>query len=89
MQLEQRAVVIGGKRIDAGLHIGEVLHEQLGHVGIEPAAIRHRRIGLGAIFWPAAACSRRHFDGAQPWDSRRNAMPWPTYQATRGNWLMP
>ena len=47
-ELEQRAVMIGGKRIDPGFDIGEVLHEQCGHVGIEAVAIRHRRVGLGA-----------------------------------------
>ncbi len=47
-ELEQRSVMIGGKRIDSGLHIGEVLHEERRHVGVEAVAIRHRRSGRGA-----------------------------------------
>ena len=38
-------VVLRGQGIDAGLHIGEIPPEQRGHIGVEPAASRHRGIG--------------------------------------------
>jgi hypothetical protein len=34
--------MIDGKRIDAGLDIGEVFHKQLGHIRIKTSAVRHR-----------------------------------------------
>src|SRR5258708_3006307 len=49
-QRQQRTVMIGGKRIKAGLDIGEVLLKKDGHIRIEASAVRHRRVGMGA--WP-------------------------------------
>jgi hypothetical protein len=40
--------MIGGKRINAGLDIGEILLEQESHIRIEPSAVRHGRMGEGA-----------------------------------------
>jgi hypothetical protein len=47
---QQRPVMIGRKRVKAGLDIGEVLLEKDGHIRIETPAIRHGQIGVGA--WP-------------------------------------
>ena len=58
-QLRQRAVVVGRQRIDAGLDIGEVLREQAGHVGVEAAALGHRRVGAGLGTRALAAPARR------------------------------
>src|ERR1019366_3461131 len=48
-QCQQRSVMIGGKWVKAGFYVGEVLPEKHGHVRIEASAIRHRRIGKGAL----------------------------------------
>jgi hypothetical protein len=42
--------MIGGKRVKAGLDIGEVLLEKDGHICVKASAVRHGRIGVGA--WP-------------------------------------
>ena len=47
-QCQQRSVMIGGKRVNAGLDIGEVLLEKGGHIRVEASAVRHGRIGVGA-----------------------------------------
>ena len=47
-QCQQRSVMIGGKRVNASLDIGEVLLEKDGHIRIEASAVRHGRIGEGA-----------------------------------------
>jgi hypothetical protein len=47
---QQRSVMIGGKRVEAGLDISEVLLEKDGHIRIEASAVRHGQIGVGA--WP-------------------------------------
>jgi hypothetical protein len=77
-QRQQRSVMIGGKWVDAGFYVGEVLQEKSGHIRVEASAIRHGRIGVSAL--PS--------DFIVPsW--RRMARSCPTYQATRGNWLAP
>jgi hypothetical protein len=48
-QRQQRSVMIGGKWVDAGFYVGEVLPEKNGHVRIEASAIRHGRIGMSAL----------------------------------------
>jgi hypothetical protein len=47
-QRQHRSVMIGGKRVNAGLDIGEVLLEKDGHIRIEASAVRHGCIGVGA-----------------------------------------
>ena len=49
-QCHQRPIMIGGKRIKAGLDIREVLLEKDGHIRVEESAVRHGRIGMGV--WP-------------------------------------
>jgi hypothetical protein len=44
---QQRSVMIGGKRVKAGLDIGEVLLEKNGHIRVEASALRHGQIGVG------------------------------------------
>ena len=51
-QCPPRAVAVRWQRIDPGLDIGEVRPEQLGHVGVKPPAVGHRRLRVGA---PACA----------------------------------
>jgi hypothetical protein len=41
--------MISGKWVEAGLYVGEVLPEKNGHVRVEASAIRHGRIGMGAL----------------------------------------
>src|ERR1035437_9954717 len=41
--------MIVGKWIMASFYVSEVLPEKHGHVRIEASAIRHRRIGMGAL----------------------------------------
>ena len=48
-QRQQRSVMISGKWVEAGLYVGEVLPEKNGHVRVEASAIRHGRIGMGAL----------------------------------------
>ena len=45
---QPRSVMVRGKRVDAGLHVGEVLQKQRGHVRVDAIAVRHRRAGTGA-----------------------------------------
>jgi hypothetical protein len=47
-ECQQRSVMIGGKRVKAGLDIGEILLEKDGHIRVEASAVRHRQIGVGA-----------------------------------------
>jgi hypothetical protein len=44
----QGSVMIGGKRIKAGLDIGEILPEKDSHIRVEASPIWHGQIGLGA-----------------------------------------
>src|SRR5450759_3376824 len=41
--------MIVGKWVKASFYVSEVLPEKHGHVRIEASAIRHRRIGMGAL----------------------------------------
>jgi hypothetical protein len=45
---QQRSIVIGGKRVETGLDIGEILLEKDGHIRVEASAVRHRQLGMGA-----------------------------------------
>jgi hypothetical protein len=47
-ECQQRPVMIGRKRVKAGLDIGEVLLEKDGHIRVKASAVRHGRIGVGA-----------------------------------------
>jgi hypothetical protein len=40
--------MIGGKRVKAGLDIGDVLLEKDSHIRVEAPAIRYRRISVGS-----------------------------------------
>jgi hypothetical protein len=40
--------MIGGKRVNAGLDIGEVVLEKDGHIRVQAYAARHGRIGVGS-----------------------------------------
>ena len=40
--------MIGGKRVEAGLNISEILLEKDGHIRVEASAVRHGQIGVGA-----------------------------------------
>src|SRR5580704_9749160 len=59
-QRQRRSVMIGGKWVDAGLYVGEVLPEKNGHVRIEASAIWHGRIGMGALPRGPTVLSPRH-----------------------------
>jgi hypothetical protein len=54
--------MIGGKRVKAGLHIGEVLPEQRGHVLVETGTIWHGSCGVSpralavTLFLPNPLC---------------------------------
>src|ERR1019366_673076 len=51
--------MIVGKWVKASFYVSEVLPEKHGHVRIETSAIRHRRIGMGALpSSPTVASSR-------------------------------
>jgi hypothetical protein len=45
---QQRSVMIGGKRVKAGLDIGEILLEEDGHIRVDPSAVRNRQTGMSA-----------------------------------------
>jgi len=47
-ECQQRSVMIGGKRVEAGLDISEILLEKDGHIRVEASAVRHGQIGVGA-----------------------------------------
>ena len=47
-QCQQRSIMIGWKRVNAGLDIGEVVLEKDGHIRVKSSAVWHRRIGMGA-----------------------------------------
>ncbi len=47
-ECQQRSVMIGGKRVKAGLDISEVLLKKNGHIRVEASAVRHGQIGAGA-----------------------------------------
>jgi hypothetical protein len=40
--------MIGGKRVETGFDIGEILLEKDGHIRVEASAARHRQLGMGA-----------------------------------------
>ena len=40
--------MIGGKRVNAGLDISEILLEKDGHIRVKASAVRHGQIGVGA-----------------------------------------
>jgi hypothetical protein len=46
-ECHQRSLMIGGKRVKAGLDVGEILPEKRGHVRVEACPIRHGQIGVG------------------------------------------
>ena len=46
---QQRSVMIGRKRVNASLDIGEVLLEKNGHVRVKASAVRHRQIDVGVL----------------------------------------
>ena len=41
--------MIGGKGVETGLYVGEVLPEKNSHIGIKASAIRHGRIGMRVL----------------------------------------
>ena len=47
-ECQQRSIMIGGKRVKAGLDISEVLLEKDGHIRVEASAVRHGQPGVGA-----------------------------------------
>jgi hypothetical protein len=47
-ECQQRSVMIGGKRVEAGLDISEILLEKDGHIRVEASAVRHGQIRVGA-----------------------------------------
>ena len=47
-QCQQRSVMIGRKRVNAGLDIGEILLEKDCHIRIEASAVWYGCIGVGA-----------------------------------------
>jgi len=47
-ECQQRSIMIGGKRVEAGFDIGEILLEKDGHIRVEASAVRHRQLGMGA-----------------------------------------
>ena len=47
-ECQQRSIMIGGKRLKAGLDISEILLEKDGHIRVEASAVRHGQIGVGA-----------------------------------------
>jgi hypothetical protein len=51
--------MIRGKWVEAGFYVGEILPEKRGHVRVEAAAIRHGRIGMGALGGPTVPLLRR------------------------------
>lgn len=61
----KRAVVIGRQRINTRLDVGEILPEQLGHVGVKAQALRDRRCGL-RLRPRAVALSLAHHVGKPP-----------------------
>ena len=82
-QRQQRSVMIGGKRVETGLDIGEILLEKDGHIRVEASAVWHRQLGMAA---------RSSFVGVSSLcclDSLRTARLCPTYHTMRGNWLTP
>jgi hypothetical protein len=56
-QIKWGAVAINGKRVDTRLYIGEVVQEQLRHIGIDAVPIGHRRMGakLAPRLWRFAS----------------------------------
>jgi hypothetical protein len=58
-QCQRRSVMIGGKWVDAGLYVGEVLPEKNGHVRVEASAIWHWRTCMGALPSGATVLSPR------------------------------
>ena len=47
-ECQQRPIMIGGKRVKAGLDISEVLLEKDGHIRVEASAVRQGQLGVGA-----------------------------------------
>src|ERR1039457_6906869 len=58
-QRQQRSVMISGKWVEPGFYVGEVLPEKNGHVRVKASAIRHGRIGMGALPSGATVASPR------------------------------
>jgi hypothetical protein len=61
--------MIGGKRVKAGLHIGEVLPEQSRHILVEAVAVRHGSCGVSpgalaaTLFLPNPLCKAADSSG--------------------------
>jgi hypothetical protein len=88
--------MISGKWVVAGLYVGEILPEENGHVRIEASAIRHGRIGMGAlpggptIPLPRRVCKpardrspHRHCRGRCPRRMIGGVSGWPAHSSPR------
>src|SRR5437879_5323458 len=74
--------MVGGEGINAGLDIGEVALEELRHVGVEAAALGHRRLGMGARSRAGAGFAAR-LVGQSPHDQAMADVPGDARQLAR------